>query len=245
MSAAREGRAAPAQPLTIGILGAGKLGTVLARLAVAAGHRVRIAGSGSADRIRLIVDVVTPGAEAVSAEEAVASADLVVLALPLSRLAGVPSGGLAGKVVVDAMNYWWEVDGHRDSLTDPRSSTSELVQRTLPRSVVIKAFNHMGYHDLDEGPLPAGDPNRRAIAVSGDVPVAVAVVASFVDGLGFDPVESGSLHDSIALQPHAEAFGANVAAPDLRAMLERFPTTARGREVAAARSTPTPETRAA
>ena len=221
---------------TIGILGAGKVGTVLARLLTSAGYRVLIAGSGAPSRIELIVTVLAPGAVATTAEVVAHESDIVILALPLGKYQSVPRRLLEGKLVVDAMNYWWEVDGIRDELDDPRTSTSEIVQGFLATSRVVKAFNHMGYHDLDEGPQPHGAANRKAIAIAGDNADDLATVAAIVDASGFDPVIAGTLHDSISLEPGSELFGANFSAADVTAAIERFPSTARGQAVAEARA---------
>lgn len=211
---------------TIGILGAGKLGTVLARLFVDAGFPVLIAGSGAKNRIEIIIDVLAPGAVPLTAAEVAEHADVVILALPLGKALPLgapvlPTAALDGKLVIDATNYWWEVDGHRADLADPSVSTSRLVQDALPGARVVKAFNHLGYHDLDERGRPVGDPDRVAMAIAGDDAADLAAVADLVDAVGFEPVVIGDLDDGIHLGPGAELFGVTTDAAGVRAALDR------------------------
>ena len=219
---------------TLGILGAGRLGTVLAQLAVKAGLRVLVARSGDpaviAPRMKAI------GAMAASTEMVIEEAEAVVLALPLGDYRLLPVDALRGRLVVDAMNYWWASDGIRDDLHDPRTSTSELVQEHLEGSRVVKALSHMSYQDLEDETRPQGSPGRKAIAIAGDDPSDLAIIAQLVSDLGFDPVHAGPLSAGIMLEPGAEAFGADVDAARLRDMLDGFWTSQRGIIVARARA---------
>lgn len=206
-----------ATPRTIGILGAGKVGTVLARLALAAGHRVLISSSGSAERIALIVDVLAPGAVPLTTREVIEGADAVILALPLGKVRDLPAAALAGKLVIDAANHWEPVDGPLPEFTDDPRGTSEVVAGLLPGARVVKAFSHLGYHDLDERGAPPGAPGRVALAVAGDDAGDVAAVAALIDELGFDPLPTGDLSTGRRFQAHTRAFGYPLTLEELRA----------------------------
>ena len=221
---------------TLGILGAGRLGLVLARLAASAGYRVRVAASGPPAAIARRVEAV--GATAGTVAEVIADADAVVLALPLRHYRMLPAELLRERLVIDAMNYWW-ADGVRPDLSDPATSTSETVQGYLRGARVVKALGHMGYQDLEDEARPSGAPDaagRKAIAIAGDDAGDLAVVARLVDDLGFDPVIAGPLAAGVMLEPGGEVFGADVDAAELRAMLARFPHSQRGIVVARARA---------
>lgn len=192
---------------TVGIIGAGKLGTTLARHLLTAGYDVIIAGSGGIDRLGLVVEVLLPGARPAVTADVIAGSNLVILALPLGRLPELPTDALAGKLVVDAMNYWEPVDGHLESFANRPGTSSELVAAMLPGARLVKAFSHLGYHDLDDLARPHGDPARVGLAIAGNDPADVATVSAVIDRIGFDPVQIGTLAESGILDPGQPLFG--------------------------------------
>ena len=129
----------------LGIVGAGRVGTTIARAAVAAGYDVAISGSGAADRIALIVEVLAPGARPATTNEVVRHADLIVLAVPMHRFRELPRDLFAGKILIDAMNYWEEIDGVDQELATAPAGTSVVVQERFPSARVVKSLNHITY----------------------------------------------------------------------------------------------------
>jgi predicted dinucleotide-binding enzyme len=179
----------------------------LARLFLAAGFRVAVASSGYSKLDQLSVEILAPGAKAVSSADAIAPARIVVLALPLSRFHQIDSKMMEGKIVVDAMNYWRPVDGLLSDFSEPDVTSSEVVQRALPRSPVVKTLNQIGYHALEYVAGLSGGKPRRALGLAGDTEPALSEVERVVDRLGFDPVRVGSLRESALISPDGEAFG--------------------------------------
>jgi len=194
----------------IAVLGAGHTGPVIARVALEAGYPVSIAASGDPAEIELIVQVLAPGAEPRWAADAVAAADIVVLAIPLHKFATLDPSLVAGKLVIDTMNYWPPVDGVQQMFEDGGYGSSEIVQHRLASSRVVKTLNHIGYHELEDERRPAGSPQRRALGVASDDPRAAAAVAELVERIGYDPVRLGSLSAGRLLEPGGPVFGVSL-----------------------------------
>ena len=203
----------------LGIVGAGKVGTTIARAATAGGYDVAISGSGAAERIALIVDVLAPGARAASTDDVVHFSDLIILAIPMHRFRELPRDLFAGKILVDAMNYWEEIDGVDTELATAPGGTSAVVQERFPTARVVKSLNHLGYFEMERGRRSPGTPGRLAIAAAGDDRAAVAAVLQLIERLGFDAVDVGPLEAGIALQPDGAVFGISHSAVELSSLL--------------------------
>jgi predicted dinucleotide-binding enzyme len=204
-----------ADDLRLGIVGAGKFGTTLARGAIAAGYDVAISGSGPADEIALTVDVLAPGATSATTEEVVRHADVIVLAVPTHRFRELPPDLFAGKILIDAMNYWQPVDGDDQELAAAADGTSKIVQDRFRSARVVKSLNQLGYHQLEENQRPKGAPDRIAVGAAGNDRLAVRQVMRLLDRLGFDPVDAGPLKNGLALEPDGSPIAVTYSADQL------------------------------
>jgi predicted dinucleotide-binding enzyme len=201
---------------TIGLIGAGNIGSQLARLAVARSYDVVISNSRGPETLSALVAELGPKARAATAAEAAKAGDIVVIAVPLKSYRAVPVEPLVGKIVIDANNYYPERDGHIRELDNESTTTSELLQAHLRGAKVVKAFNHIRAAALTSDARPAGTSNRRALAIAGDDRAAKATVSRLLDEFGFDTLDAGRLKEGWRFQRDTPAYGPRRTAHALR-----------------------------
>ncbi|MFD4505365.1 NADPH-dependent F420 reductase [Streptomyces sp. NPDC058457] len=191
---------------TLGLIGSGMIGGALAGLAVAAGMDVVISNSRGPESLADLVARLGDRARAATPEEAAGAGDLVVATIPLKSYAQLPVSALAGKTVIDTMNYYPERDGRLAALDAAEVTSTELVQRHLADSRVVKAVNNIDFRRLATSARLAGAPDRSALPIAGDDPAAKADVARLLDLLGYDAVEIGTLADSWRSEPGTPVY---------------------------------------
>ena len=201
---------------TIGLIGAGRIGGQVARLAIANGYDVVISNSRGPETLSELVAELGPRARAASAIEAAEAADIAVVTVPLKNYRKVPVAPLAGKIVIDTNNYYPERDGHIPELDNESTTTSELLQAHLPTSKVVKAFNHIYASELTTHGQPAGSKNRRALVIAGDDQTAKDTVTHLLDEFGFDTVDAGPLKEGWRIQRDTPGYGPRRTADELR-----------------------------
>jgi len=201
---------------TIGLIGAGHIGSQIGRLAVAHGYNVVISNSRGPDTLSALVAELGPKARAATALEAATAGDIVVVTVPLKNYRAVPVAPLAGKVVIDTNNYYPQRDGHIPELDNESTTTSELLQAHLPTAKVVKAFNHIYAAELTTHGQPAGSKNRRALVIAGDDAGAKATVTRLLDQFGFDTVDAGPLEEGWRIQRDTPGYGPRRTAEQLR-----------------------------
>ncbi len=205
---------------TIGLIGAGHIGSQLARLAVANGYDVVLSNSRGPETLSTLVAELGPRARAATAVDAAKAGDIVIVTIPLKNYKAVPVEPLKGKIVIDTNNYYPQRDGHIPELDSESTTTSELLQRHLPTSKVVKAFNHIHAATLTTDGQPAGSKNRRALVIAGDDSGAKAAVARLIDQFGFDVVDAGPLREGWRIQRDTPGYGLRRTADEIRRDLQ-------------------------
>lgn len=190
----------------IGIIGAGHIGSTLARGLVDRGYDVVISNSRDPESLAPLVAELGAHAAAGTATDAATLGDVVIVTVPLKAYQDVPVAPLAGKIVLDTNNYYWERDGRIPALDEKRATTSGLLQEHLPESRVVKAFNHIMSEQILTDGKPAGDGDRRALATAGDDAEAIAFVTALYDEFGFDTVNVGPLSESWRVERDQPAY---------------------------------------
>lgn len=191
---------------TLGLIGSGNIGSTVARLAIAAGLDVALSNSRGPETLADLVAELGPRARAVTADEAAAAGDIVVVTVPLRNYRQVPVAPLAGKVVIDTNNYYPDRDGTFPEVEDGSTTTSELLQKHLPTSKVVKAFNNIYFAHLGQLARPIGSPDRTALPIAGDDADAKAAAAQLLDVLGYDTVDVGPLSESWRFQVNTPVY---------------------------------------
>lgn len=204
---------------TIRLIGAGHIGSQIARLAIRSGYDVVISNSRGPETLGELVSELGPRARAAVASEAGAAGDLVVVTVPVKVIDHLPVEPLAGKTVIDTNNYYPRRDGHIPELDSGSTTSASLLQDHLPASAVVKAFNHVNWAQLTTDGTPRGTEDRRALAIAGNDDAAKALVTALLDDFGFDAVDLGQLSQSWRIEPGTPGYGPRLNAIEMRAAL--------------------------
>jgi len=193
---------------TVGLIGSGRIGGTVAKLAVAAGHAVILSNSRGPDTLQDLASQLGPLARAGTGQDAAEGGDLVIVTIPLRAFQQVPAGPLAGKVVLDTCNYYPRRDGRIPELDSGALTSSELIQRHLAGAAVVKVFNNIFYKHLESLSRSSGAPDRSFLPIAGDDPAAKAAVTAFLDSIGYGTVDAGPLAEGWRQQPGTPVYGA-------------------------------------
>lgn len=213
--------------MKIGILGTGNIGKTLVKKLSAAGHDVKIANSRGPETIDK--ELLSSGAKAVTAQQAVTDVDALILSIPLTRIPDVASllSSLPSETaVIDTSNYYPFRDGNIDAI-EAGQVESLWVAEQLGRPIA-KAWNAIGSASLASKGKPAGDPDRIALPIAANRDRDRDVARALVEDTGLDPFDAGSLEDSWRQQPGAPAYCTDLKVNEMAAALaaaekERLP----------------------
>jgi predicted dinucleotide-binding enzyme len=212
---------------SLGIIGAGNVGSQLACKALDAGYRVVIANSGDKEKLTALVSELGPNATAGSTTDAAQAGEMVFVSIPVNAYTALPAAAFAGKTVIDTGNYYPEYFGQVPELDAKTITTSELLQRHLVSSSVVKAFNNLAAADLTSSGQAAGTDNRRALTVAGDEVAAKKQVSDLMDSFGFEVIDVGPLYEGWRYQRDLPAYGIRLNAEQMAEALAAAPDDAK------------------
>lgn len=207
--------------MKIGFIGSGNIGKTLAKSVIRAGHSVVMSNSRGPETLESLVKELGPQASAATAEQAAEAGEVVVVTIPLYALDKVPQAPLAGKTVIDTMNYYPSRDGHIKELDNGKTTTSELTAEHLAGSHVVKAFNSIYAADIEATAKPEGDPSRRTLPIAGNDEAAKKTVADLIHSIGFDVYDAGELHEGFRFENGTPAYCVRAGREELSRLLQK------------------------
>jgi 8-hydroxy-5-deazaflavin:NADPH oxidoreductase len=191
---------------TVGIIGAGEVGSEVARAVISLGYKVVIANSRGPETLKKLIQSLGPEARAATPAEAAAAGDFIVIAVPLKLVNNMPVKELAGKIVLDTNNYMIWRDGNYPVVDSGEKTVYELRQEHLPTSKVVQAFTHIQAPRIMNAGLPPGSRRRLALPISSNFPEAIELVAKLLDQLGYDTVDNSPLREAWKTAPGQPAW---------------------------------------
>jgi predicted dinucleotide-binding enzyme len=206
--------------MRIGVIGSGNIGATVARRLVEEGHEVAISNSRGPETLHDLATAI--GAKPATVEDAAQFGDIVVEAVPFNAYDTLPADALAGKVLIDASNYYPGRDGEFDAI-EHGTASAELIAGHLGDAKVAKAFNTMNWKHIRDLHRPQGDSERVAMPIAADDEDAKRTAFGLVDAIGFDPVDGGTLAESKRQEPETPVYGASLDAEGVRGALASAP----------------------
>ncbi len=210
--------------MNIGIIGAGMIGGTLGELWHAAGHAICF-GTRHPQALDALVASLGTRVSVARPVDAATFGEVVLLAVPLRAAPDVGrdvASALAGKVLMDAGNAYFQRDGQlATDATQTPDGSSAWVASHFPGARVVKAFNTVYFKVLREKARAGAA--APGVPIAGDDPGAVELVARLVRDAGFNPVMVGPLAAGKRFEPGTPVYNTGMNATQVAAELARSP----------------------